>query len=125
MKKILLPIFLFFLVTLTSMGQRFELIHQSQDNSTRSNIEDINGNDIYVYPNPARTQLNLVFGEMDANSAKLVIRNFLGSEVLSQKIDLKGNFENIDISDLNNGIYLYSLVVGGSPIVTKKFTVRK
>ena len=55
----------------------------------------------------------------------LVIRNVLGSKVLSQKVDLKGNFTNVDINVLNTGIYLYSLVIDGSTIVTKKFTVRK
>ncbi len=80
---------------------------------------------VLTYPNPARSELNIVHGDLYGKRAEIVIRNVLGSKVLSQPMGIEAELLPIDIQKLNNGIYLYSIVIDGNPVLTKKFTVRK
>ena len=61
--------------------------------------------DIYVYPNPARDMIS-VYG-MDQAGSTITFYDMLGKEI--QFIQLEGSSSQIDISDLNKGVYLYRI----------------
>ncbi len=111
---------------ITDTADKFEkIIVYVAGNVSSLSHSKINGGDVYVYPNPASTSLKLVYGDVEAESGRVIIRNVLGSSVMSKDIDLKSNMTELDLTDLPNGIYLYTLEIEGSAAVTKKFTVRK
>lgn len=107
-------------------SDKFEkvIVYVAGDQTSLSHT-NVNGSDIYVYPNPATSDLNLVFENLNGTQGKVIIRNMLGSRVLSREVALEGNFVQLDLNDIPNGVYLYTLEVDGLPVVTKKFSVRK
>ena len=77
-------------------------------------INDLNLNDnISIYPNPAKTELNLNISQNDIN--ELSISNLLGQILIKSK-----NQNRIDISDLPNGIYII-IISRGQLNQTQKF----
>jgi hypothetical protein len=69
-------------------------------------INDLNLNDnISIYPNPAKTELNLNVSQNDIT--ELSISNILGQVLIKSK-----NQNRIDISDLPNGIYIITISRG-------------
>lgn len=77
-------------------------------------IADVNAASVKVSPNPATSVLNV-----SANGFKTVeVVNFLGQVVYSNNVN--GNTVQINVSDLNNGVYFVRLSNENS-IVTKKF----
>ena len=77
-------------------------------------INDLNLNDnISIYPNPAKTELNLNVSQNDKN--ELSISNLLGQVLIKSQ-----NQNRIDISNLTNGIYILAITQGQNKY-TKKF----
>jgi len=77
-------------------------------------INDLNLNDnISIYPNPAKTELNLNASQNDIN--ELSISNLLGQVLIKSQ-----NQNRIDISNLTNGIYILAITQGQNKY-TKKF----
>jgi len=77
-------------------------------------INDLNLNDnISIYPNPAKTELNLNVSQNDIN--ELSISNLLGQVLIKSQ-----NQNRIDISNLTNGIYILAITQGQNKY-TKKF----
>ncbi len=69
------------------------------------NVATDDGNNIQLYPNPVKSVLNVSVLGVEAQSFK--ISNMLGQEVL------KGSFtESIDVSKLDNGMYLLEVQIG-------------
>lgn len=76
-----------------------------------------------VYPNPARTDVNVSFTLIEASSANLVMTNLLGAEVYEKTLSENTTFhENIDLSNLQKGVYLIQLQVG-SKTYTRKLVI--
>ena len=68
-----------------------------------------------AYPNPAQDQVTLEFALAEPASVKLHIFTSLGQEVaqlLTNQMDKGKQIINIDISNFENGIYLYRLEAG-------------
>jgi len=61
----------------------------------------------HIYPNPTKDYLNVIFNNK-INSGKITLLNMLGQEVNSININ-QTNFIQIDLKDLNNGIYLLNI----------------
>lgn len=77
-------------------------------------INDLNLTDnISIYPNPAKTELNLNVSQNDKN--ELSISNLLGQVLIKSQ-----NQNRIDISNLTNGIYILAITQGQNKY-TKKF----
>ena len=77
-------------------------------------INNFNLNDnISIYPNPAKTELNLNVSQNDIN--ELSISNLLGQVLIKLQ-----NQNRIDISNLTNGIYILEITQGQNKY-TKKF----
>ena len=90
-------------------------------------IEENNLNEVYLsnaYPNPASTTVSLDYDLKDVNGAKLVVYNLLGSVVKDIQIpDAMGKLK-VNIADLDDGIYFYSLLVKNETVKTKKLVVK-
>ncbi len=86
----------------------------------------LNENDFYAYPNPTKNTLNVAFGDIkDFKNGRIIIRNALGSELISKSFDLKSNITSIDVTNLERGVYFYTIQLDGQKFQTKKFAVSK
>ena len=78
-----------------------------------------------VYPNPATNFVSIDFDiPLEVNEASITIVNLFGSVVKEQKIDTRGNNMKLDIVDLKEGVYFYSLNINGEIYCTKKLIIR-
>jgi type IX secretion system substrate protein len=78
-----------------------------------------------LYPNPALDFVTLDYdlpAEVDAANIKIV--NVLGSVVKEQRLETGTNKVRLDLSNLNNGIYFYSIFLNEEIFSTKKLIVR-
>ena len=73
---------------------------------------------INLFPNPATSQINLLFAD-NLENANLKITSILGQTVI-EKQNVSGNNLNLDIASLSNGTYIIQ-VKDGSSIRTSKF----
>ncbi len=79
-----------------------------------------NNDDISVYPNPAKNDINVVFGA-NANVKNISVYNLIGKVVSVYKVT--GNSAKLDLSNIPSGIYYMRLVDNAGRIVaTRKFT---
>lgn len=97
--------------------------------STPTNIVEITqeDNEIFIFPNPATTTLNIRIPNSSANSYQLQnveIYNLSGQIVLTKKIKVFGNTYSINISTLPVGSY-FVRVFGEENVWAEKFVVVK
>jgi hypothetical protein len=77
-------------------------------NTSVRNMSALN-NTIKVYPSPAFNELNISIENISQLPANLVIYDMLGKEVIKQTITTKNFNEQLNISQLNNGVYFLNL----------------
>ena len=79
-----------------------------------------------VYPNPASQIISFDYNlPVEVKSAGVKLFNLLGQEVVSQPInDFSGKLQ-INVSDLPEGVYFYSLTLNQQNAVTKKLIIRR
>ncbi|MFU8844095.1 MAG: T9SS type A sorting domain-containing protein [Bacteroidales bacterium] len=78
-----------------------------------------------VYPNPAHQTAHFDFEwKKEMTDAKIIIYNLLGKMVREVEIRENTGTLKINVSDLIEGIYFYSLVVKNQPEVTQKLIIR-
>ena len=70
---------------------------------------------IYVYPNPAENELNVLFNDMPDGKNTIELLDVTGRLMLSQEITSTN--ARIDISSLTQGVYMYRIVNGENVIV--------
>jgi len=90
-------------------------------------INDLKGSQVVLgnaYPNPASKSVSVDYTISPEASAKLVIQNLIGIKIREEALPGMNGKSVFDVSDLPDGIYLYSLEVGGKNISTKKLLVR-
>ena len=95
--------------------------------STES-IADFNSVDVFsnAYPNPANSTVSFDYNmPFNVNSASVAIYNMMGQEVVRQDLNLGGSRADINVSDLNEGVYFYSLIVNNQTVKTNKFVVSR
>lgn len=80
-------------------------------------INDVEGANINIYPNPATSVINIESGNEVANIA---IYNTVGQRVMS--LD---NVNRADVSTLSNGTYAMRITLSNGNIITRKFVVSK
>jgi DNA/RNA endonuclease YhcR with UshA esterase domain len=86
-----------------------------------TSVEEINNITVNVYPNPASTYVAF---ELNKNNFTIQLFDITGKTVKS--VNAVGNKLRVSTSDLNNGIYFYSVYSNdGSLITTNKFVVNK
>jgi hypothetical protein len=85
-------------------------------------VEDISSNlNFNISPNPA--QNNIVVSGLNLNTSTIQITNALGEQLNSSNLVNKTS-ENIDISNLSNGIYFIS-IKNNYGTLTKKFVINR
>ena len=76
--------------------------------------------DVVIYPNPARTELNVLF-DGNAGIKNITVYNLIGKAVTVYKV--AGNSANLDITGIPSGIYFIRLIdAQGHVVATRKFT---
>lgn len=79
----------------------------------------VGDNILSVYPNAASNMVIIEIGSTNLKKANVLIKNISGKTVLT-KLDVGSEKSEIDISDLQNGIYFIELISSGELITTKK-----
>ena len=77
--------------------------------------------DYMVYPNPATDVFNIKLST-SGSDVKVKVMNVLGGEVFTTS--LKNGVNKLDVSELTNGVYFYTILQNGKEIETKKLVVR-
>lgn len=78
-----------------------------------------------AYPNPARDYINFDYRwSMDLEEAKIILHNVVGSVVGEYQLDSFETNLSISVSNLESGIYFYTLVVDRQNVLTRKVIVR-
>lgn len=93
------------------------------DNSTVDH-KDITMGSIYPNPSSRFAQLDYQIKNPSAQ-ARIVINSFIGNPMVDLRLDPSQNSIGINVSDLNPGIYFYTLIVDNQNIVTKKLVVKR
>ena len=88
-------------------------------------VEEINTIFSNAYPNPANNTVSFDYEMQNANSAAVAIYNMMGQEVVRQDLNLGNSRVDINVSDLNEGVYFYSLIVNNQTVKTNKFVVSR
>ncbi len=77
-------------------------------------------------PNPAATYTHFSYSiAHEVNQAFLIVRDLTGTVVLEEPVNVNATRIRLNVSDLSNGIFLYSLVLDGQPVVTRKLIVSR
>lgn len=76
-----------------------------------------NNSDLVIYPNPANNEIRITNSNNYKEKFVINIIDLLGRNIISTTLN---NNETIDISTLNNGVYLMEIIANGNK-TTKKF----
>ncbi len=76
---------------------------------------------VTVYPNPATNRVTFA---IPAQNAIVAVYDITGKVIFNQSVEVNGGLFNLDISNLNSGMYFYNVTVDNSS-VTGKFSVVK
>jgi hypothetical protein len=77
------------------------------------------------FPNPASTIMNFSYKLGINGTARIVIHNLLGSLVRTIDISETSGTLRTDISDLDVGMYFYTLEVNNKAVAARKFIIRR
>lgn len=79
-----------------------------------------------VYPNPAVDYAFVDYQVLqDQVKAKIIVHNVLGNPMGEYELPIFENKAKILTSDLNAGIYFYTLYIDGEAVMTRKLIVKK
>jgi hypothetical protein len=85
-------------------------------------VEESTPLEISAYPNPANNEFNINIGSTFGDNVSVKLYNVLGDEV-RREVLVDGN-NIISLSNLNNGVYFYSILRNNDLVETKKLIVR-
>ena len=90
-------------------------------------IEDYNSVETFsnAYPVPASDVVNFDYNFASSENAEVAIYNMMGQEVLRNSISGMSGKLSINVSDLTDGVYFYSLIVNGKTEKSSKLIIRK
>ncbi len=78
-----------------------------------------------AYPNPTKDAFYLDYNFSNSQSARVEIINVVGSIVKIQEIQGLNGKAIIDVSNLNNGVYFYSVIIDNKKYISKKLIIQK
>lgn len=90
-------------------------------------VEDINAVEEFsgAYPVPASDVVNFDYSfNSGVNSAMVAVYNMMGQEVLRSDVSGMSGKLSLNVSDLADGVYFYSLIVNGKTEKSSKLVVR-
>jgi hypothetical protein len=79
----------------------------------------LNEKDIVLYPVPAKDHVYVQLNDINSNSVQINIINIIGQTVFEGEFDNSSNKLKLDISNLNQGVYLFEIGVDGSSITKR------
>lgn len=80
---------------------------------------------VEVYPNPASQSATVNYSlPSNYRQATLVLRNMIGEELKTIRLNSSKGKQTISTYDLPNGVYFYSIIGDGKTIATKKLIVK-
>ena len=100
----------------------------THDMSINDDLSIINGASLKQnYPNPFNptTKINFELAVANYGSAEIVVYNGAGQEVWNKAITAESSSIDFDASNLNSGVYYYSLVIDGKKMDTKSMILMK
>lgn len=77
-----------------------------------------------AYPNPASNLAYFTYSMNGSNAAKVLVRNILGTTVREVALSGSEGKAALQVSDLPDGVYFYSLMADGKMLQTRKLVVR-
>jgi hypothetical protein len=79
-----------------------------------------------AYPNPATNLVNFNYSIPSSynDDAQVIIKNLLGDVVKIQSVEGRKGKVQINLTDLQSGVYFYTFRVNGNNFVTKKLVVK-
>lgn len=93
-----------------------------EDTTVDINEININKENIEVFPNPVKDKLTIGFN----NNCKFELYNLIGAKIKSVTLDNGSLTKRIDLTDIDNGLYFYSVVdMNGNRIKTGKLIIIK
>jgi len=79
---------------------------------------------INLYPNPANNYVKLTFIDLSFNQSKIIMYDLSGKQVKEKNIVLNTSDMSLDVSDLNNGVYLLKIIASdGKQLFLDKLTI--
>lgn len=79
-----------------------------------------------AYPNPASTRVSFNYDlKASANEAFIIIKDITGNEVKREYVSGSNGRLSLNVDDLSEGVYFYSLIIDGKAATTKKLIVQK
>lgn len=81
-------------------------------------IGDYNSNSFTIFPNPAKDEVTIQLANSNFESGKVNIYDIQGKVILKD-IKLQEQSSNLDISNLENGLYFVELILGNSSTIQK------
>ena len=90
-------------------------------------VEEITANNVALntYPNPATDIISVNYSiDGNVNNAKLNVYDIVGKKVKSYVLTNNKDQLSINVSDLNSGVYFYSIMVDGKAIKTERVIVK-
>ncbi len=79
-----------------------------------------------AYPNPATDNIFLDYKlPSNVNNAKIKVSNLLGNILDVVELTAREGKATVNVSNLKNGVYFYSLIINNSATVTRKFVVNR
>lgn len=94
---------------------------------TYDGTEDYDSAEVFsnAYPMPACDVVNFDYNFASSVDAEVAIYNMMGQEVLRNELNGMSGKASINVSDLADGIYFYSLIVNGKTEKSSKLIIRK
>lgn len=78
-----------------------------------------------IYPNPAKDFITIDYDmPLEVETSSIRVINVLGSVVKEQELNTRDNKLKLDVSDLNDGIYFYTIFINNEPFRTEKLIVK-
>jgi len=95
-----------------------------ENNSSNRNKEIDFGNNLVLFPNPARDRINLQLASLSGKQGSIQIYNAFGQMVQSfPETRFDREVVSIDLDRYENGIYLMIIQVDKFPLVSRRFVV--
>lgn len=93
--------------------------------STTGIVKNSHQKFVKVFPNPAKSDLNLVYNtEKKYNTTEIKLLDLSGRVVLVENVDLQEGLIKLDISSIPAGIYVCNLVADGNTIARDKVLIK-
>jgi hypothetical protein len=97
--------------------------------SYNQNIEEIErviNNDLFIFPNPSETMVNIRYNIANDGLVKISLFNVLGEKVVDvvNKTGLKGTYNlELNLSTMQSGVYMCKMVLADKSVIVKRLII--